>query len=91
VMQFNDPGFAGEVAKFAPGHERARDIIFADIHQVQDSCGWGVPFYEFKGEREQLRRFIDHMERDAWHESRLMKNAQSIDGLPGMQRTKAAE
>lgn len=91
VMQFNDPSFAGEIAKFAPGHERARDIIFADIHQVQDSCGWGVPFYEFKGEREQLRRFIDHMERDAWYESRLMKNAQSIDGLPGMQRTKAAE
>ena len=64
VMQFNDPGFAEEIAKFPPGHERERD---------------------------QLRRYIDHMDLDAWHESRLTKNAQSIDGLPGLQRTKAAE
>ena len=28
--------------------------------QVQDSCGWGVPFYEFKGERDQLTRYIDN-------------------------------
>ena len=44
VMQFNDPGFADEIAQFPPGHERARDIIFADITAVQDSCGWAVPF-----------------------------------------------
>ena len=91
VMQFNDPGFADEIAKFAPGHKRARGIIFADIHQVQDSCGWAVPFMEFKGERDQLRRYIDHMERDVWHESRLAKNAQSIDGLPALRRPEAAE
>ena len=84
VMQFNEPGFAEEIAKFPPGHERARDIIFADITQVQDSCGWGVPFYEFKGQRDQLTRYIDHQELDAWHESRMRKNARSIDGLPGM-------
>jgi hypothetical protein len=91
VMQFNDPGFAGEIAKFPPGHERARDIIFADITAVQDSCGWAVPFMEFKGERDQLRRYIDHMELDVWHESRLAKNAQSIDGLPALRRPEAAE
>jgi hypothetical protein len=91
AMQFNDPGFAEEIARFSPGHERARDIIFADITQVQDSCGWGVPFYEFKGERDQLTRYIDHQEPDVWYESRLTKNAQSIDGLPGLMRRKAAE
>lgn len=91
VMQFNDPGFADEIAKFAPGHERARDIIFADVLAVQDSCGWGVPFYEFKGERDQLTRDIDHQELDAWYESRLSRNATSIDGLPGLKRTPAAE
>ena len=91
ALQFNDPGFAEEIAKFPPGHERARDIIFADIFQVQDSCGWAVPFMEYKGERDQLRRYIEHMEPDAWYESRLTKNAQSIDGLPGLKRVKAAE
>ena len=56
-----------------------------------DSCGWAVPFMEYKGERDQLRRYIDHMELDAWHESRLTKNAKSIDGLPGLKRSEAAE
>ena len=41
--------------------------------------------------RDQLRRYIDHMELDAWHESRLTKNARSIDGLPALTRPKAAE
>lgn len=86
VMQFNDPGFADEIVKFPPGLERARDIIFADITQVQDSCGWGVPFYEFKGERDLLTRYIENRPVEEWHESRLAKNAQSIDGLPGMIR-----
>ena len=91
VMQFNDPGFAEEIAKFSPGLERARDIIFADIRQVQDSCGWGVPFYEFKGERDQLTRYIENRPVEEWHESRLTKNALSIDGLPALQRARAVD
>ena len=91
VMQFNDPAFAEEIAKFPPGHERARDIIFADIEKVQDSCGWGVPLYEFKGQRDQFLRYIEHPSLEDWHESRLAKNAQSIDGLPGLRRPEAAE
>jgi hypothetical protein len=91
VMQFNDPGFSDEIAKFPPGHERARDIIFADITAVQDSCGWAVPFMEYKGERDQLRRYIENKPLEEWHESRLTKNATSIDGLPALQRAKAAE
>ena len=91
VMQFNDPGFAEEIAKFSSGLERARDIIFADIRQVQDSCGWGVPFYEFKGERDQLTRYIENRPVEEWHESRLTKNALSIDGLPALQRARAVD
>lgn len=95
AMQFNDPEFAEEIAKFPPGHERSRNIIFAEIAQVQDSCGWAVPFYAFTGERDQLRRYIDHKSLDEWGESRLTKNAKSLDGLPGLIRpqdtVKAAE
>ncbi len=91
VMQFNKPVFADEIEQIPSGHERARDIIFADITAVQDSCGWAVPFMKHKGERDQLRRYIDHMEPDAWHEGRLRKNAQSIDGLPAPRRSEVAE
>ncbi len=95
VMQFSDPGFAEEIAKFPSGNERARAIVFADIAQVQDSCGWAVPFMEFKSERDQLARYIGNRTLEEWHERRLDRGAQSIDGLPGMIRpqsgVKAAE
>ena len=91
AMQVNDPGFADEIAQFGSGHERARDIIFADITAVRDSCGWAVPFMQYRDERDQQRRCIDHTELDAWHESRLTKNAQSIDGLPALCQPEFAE
>ncbi len=53
VMQFDEPGFDIELARF-PGLERARNIVFVDVERIADSCGWGVPFYDFKGERDQL-------------------------------------
>ncbi len=90
VIQFNDPRFAGMIGMF-PSMEYARNIIMVDVERVADSCGWSLPFYEFKGERDQLKRYIEHQDLDAWHESRLQKNARSLDGLPGLSRLKAAE
>ncbi|MEQ8557553.1 MAG: pyridoxamine 5'-phosphate oxidase family protein [Henriciella sp.] len=86
TLQFNHPDFEAEIGRFPPGHERARNIIYVDITSVSDSCGWGVPFYEFKGQRDQLQRYVANKPLDEWHESRLAKNAESIDGLPGMAR-----
>jgi hypothetical protein len=87
VMQFDDPHFDAELARF-PGFERARNIVFVDVDRVGDSCGWGVPFYDFKGERDQLKRAIDHRPRDEWAERRYTSNAESIDGLTGLIRTR---
>lgn len=86
TLQFNHPDFEEEIGRFPPGHERARNIIYVDITSVSDSCGWGVPFYEFKGQRDQLQRYVDNKPVEEWRESRLTKNASSIDGLPGMMR-----
>lgn len=85
VMQFDEPGFDAELARF-PGFERARNIVYIDVDRIADSCGWAVPFYEFKGERDQLRRAIDHRSRDEWAERRYVSNAESIDGLEGLVR-----
>jgi hypothetical protein len=87
VMQFDEPGFDQELS-FFPGIDRARNIVFVDVERIADSCGWGVPFYEFKGERDQLKRWVDHTPFDAWVERRYASNAESIDGLPGLQRAK---
>lgn len=88
VMQFDDPAFSVELAQFPTGADKARNIVFVDVERVADSCGWGVPFYDFKSERDQLKRAIDHYAVDKWIERRYTANAESIDGLPGLVRAK---
>ncbi len=86
IMQFDHPDFDMEIARFE-NFGRARNIVFIDVERIADSCGWGVPFYDFKSERDQLTRYIDHRELEDWRESRMKKNAESLDGLPGMVRS----
>ena len=85
VLQFDEPGFDEDLARF-PGISRARNIVFVDVERIADSCGWAVPFYEFKQERDQLKRANDHRPHDEWAERRYSSNAQSIDGLSGLVR-----
>ena len=84
-VAFGEPGFAEKMALF-PGFERARNVVTVRIHRVSDSCGWGVPFFEFKSEREQLRRWVDNRTPEEWEARRYDSNAVSIDGLPGLTR-----
>ncbi len=85
AVAFDDPGFSELMALF-PAFERARSVVRVTVDRVADSCGWGVPFYEFKGEREQLRRWVVHKPDEDWREHRYASNATSIDGLPGLVR-----
>ena len=85
IIAFDDPRFDDLLPLF-PTFERARSIVVVRIHRIADACGWGVPLMEFKGEREQLRRYVDHRPEDEWREHRYQKNAASIDGLPGLVR-----
>jgi hypothetical protein len=87
AVMFDDPGFAEKRALF-PGFTRARGVITVHITRVQDSCGWAVPFFEYKGERDQLRRWVDAGDEEAWVERRYTNNALSVDGLPGLVRAR---
>jgi len=82
---FNEAGFDEKMRLF-PSLDRARNVVTVRITRVADSCGWGVPFFEYKGEREQLRRWVDARPHEEWAERRLASNALSIDGLPGLAR-----
>ncbi len=84
-VAFDEPEFA-ELKALFPTFERARAIVVVEITRIADSCGWGVPIYEFKEEREQLRRHVDHRPFDDWAERRYAANAVSIDGLPALVR-----
>ena len=83
TCSFDEPGFA-EKMKLFPDFERARGVITVRIHRVADSCGWGVPFFDYRGERDQLRRWVDARPEEEWAARRYETNALSIDGLPGL-------
>ena len=58
-----------------------RQIVVADINRVQTSCGFGVPLYDFQGERENLVKWADKKGEEGLKEYREKKNKVSIDGL----------
>jgi len=85
VCAFYDEGFDEKLAWF-PEFDRARAIITVHVTRITDSCGFAVPFYEFKGERDQLHRAHQNKTVEEWQAYRLSRNAESIDGLPGLIR-----
>ncbi len=58
----------------------ARQIIEMDINLVQTSCGYAVPFMEFKEERAQLNDLDIKKGREGIKQYWKDKNTESIDG-----------
>jgi len=83
AVSFDDPGF-GDLCKFFPPEPRVRSVIKIHITRIMDSCGFGVPFYDFTGERDQLRRTHLNRNPEDFKAHRYDRNAQSIDGLEGL-------
>jgi hypothetical protein len=59
-----------------------RQIIVAEINRVQTSCGYGVPLYEYKGEREQHYKWAAQLGPEGLTAYRNENNLVSVDGLP---------
>jgi len=60
-----------------------RAFIRVRLNRISDSCGFGVPVYEFRGERSQLKEWVERKGEDSLAAYRQTKNSCSIDGLPG--------
>ena len=71
-----------QLAPLFPDYLGARQIILADIHRVQTSCGYAVPLMEYKGDRDTLLRWANAKGGRGLEEYRCEKNIESIDGLP---------
>ena len=82
------PRSTGEYAALLAAHfddqepPGARQIVRIDIDLVQTSCGYGVPLFDYVGERTTLRRWAEHKGDVGLQEYWRLKNARSIDGLP---------
>ena len=59
-----------------------RQIIIADIHKVQTSCGFSVPLYEYLGERDHAGKWALNKGAEGLEAYKAEKNRISLDGLP---------
>jgi len=80
-----DEGFDELAAAFdVPMPPSLRSIIKVDVSRVSDSCGFGVPYMDMKGYRDNFAKAEAHVTADEWVAYRAEHNATSIDGLPGL-------
>ncbi len=59
-----------------------RQIITVDVERVQTSCGYGVPLFDYAGQRDTMIRWANAKGADGLETYRQENNARSIDGLP---------
>lgn len=61
-----------------------RSFIIVHVNRITDSCGYGVPLYSFKGDRDIIEKWSAAKGpqgiKEYWNE----KNKTSIDGLPAI-------
>jgi hypothetical protein len=60
----------------------ARQFVVLDVELVQTSCGYGVPLFDYEGERPSLVRWAEAKGEAGLVAYRRETNARSIDGLP---------
>ena len=83
VIERNHPDFSDLLASF-PAPPVCRAIIRVKISRISDSCGWGVPLLEYRGERDDIARAVAGMTREQLRAQALRKNSRSIEGLAGL-------
>jgi hypothetical protein len=59
-----------------------RQIIMIDVESAQTSCGYGVPIYELKEERQMIIDWANKKGEQGIQDYWEAKNLKSIDGLP---------
>ena len=81
VVRKNDEDWNRLYSNFTP-IVGERQIIVLEIESLQTSCGFAVPVYELKEEREKLVEWAENKGENGLLEYRQTKNRVSIDGLP---------
>jgi len=71
-----------ELSSLFDEHVGARQFFQLNIELVQTSCGFGVPFFDYQGERESLIKWANSHRRDGVEKYWKEKNQVSLDGNP---------
>ncbi|HEX5414972.1 MAG TPA: pyridoxamine 5'-phosphate oxidase family protein [Chloroflexota bacterium] len=92
VIQLGEPGFADLKAELnfdeiSAARDASRAIITVEVERISDSCGYGVPLMEYRGERPQQMDWIASKLRtgdDSLVDYIAEKNECSVDALPAV-------
>jgi len=79
----HDADFERLVPMF-PNMSDIRNFVIVDIDCIRDACGFGVPLFDFKSDRDSLKNWRESKTEDELLAYRIEKNSQSLDGLPGL-------
>jgi len=79
VYHERDPQFGKHIALF-PNMAGARQIMDMKVDLVQTSCGFAVPFMDYKEERTVLKKWADKQGDEGIREYWKNKNTTSLDG-----------
>ena len=71
-----------ELSSLFPANPGTRSFIHVAVSRVSDSCGYSVPFYDFRSYRDTLDRWSAKKGKGELKAYRAAKNHNSIDGLP---------
>lgn len=64
----------------------ARSIIQINVKRIIDSCGYSIPLYDYKEDRDILLKWADAKGEDGVQKYQALENAKSLDGLDGLSR-----
>ena len=84
VVLPGDEGFDELAAHFDRSELGIRSIIRIAVTRVSDSCGFGVPLYDFRAQRKESVEYLRKNGVDYVRQYFGEMNAESIDGLPGL-------
>ena len=83
VVEPRDAEFDQLLPKF-PKQPAVRNIIVVDVERIRDSCGYGVPEYDFRRHRDSMHNWLESKTEEDMLAYRKENNAESLDGLPGL-------
>lgn len=84
IVRRGSPEYAALLAAEFHNQETpgARQMVLLEVELVQTSCGFGVPLFEHKSDRETLRRWAAAKGEEGLQAYWAEKNRRSIDDLP---------
>jgi len=81
-VPIDDERFVGLASHFpAAGGVGVRSVVTVEVERISDSCGYGVPFMDFRDHRPTMDQWSERKGREGIRDYWIENNQTSIDGL----------